>query len=110
MINLFIHDLSIETLVETPDNQGGFIKSHSFLQSFKGRIRPASAKEIEIGAKKEVVITNIGYIPSTIVIKNEDKVLFNNGEKVFKVISVRTPSLLNHHLEIELEEVIGRDN
>ncbi len=103
--NLYIHDLQIQRKVVERLSDGSFQESWQVVANIKGRVVPASLQVQEFYAAAKD-LKNVRYIVFCDVedIQENDIILF--GEKQMKVINVREPSHMGHHLEIDCEEII----
>jgi len=87
----------------TQDGQGGFIKSPEPVFTFRGRLRPATVREQMIAAEWQAHVTHILYAEAPLDIERHDRV--EGAGKNLRVVGVRDPSTMGHHLEIDCEEV-----
>lgn len=103
--NLYIHDLQIQRKVVERLSDGSFQESWKIIANIKGRVVPASLQVQEFYAAAKD-LKNVRYTVFCDVedIQENDIILF--GEKQMKVVNVREPSHMGHHLEIDCEEII----
>jgi head-tail adaptor len=87
----------------TQDGQGGFTKSPEPVLSFMGRLRPATVKEQISGAEWQAHVTHVLYAEASLPVTRHDQV--EGAGKNLRVVGVRDPSNMGHHLEIDCEEI-----
>lgn len=99
--------LTIQRKSGSPDGQGGHTLTYSDIGSTRGRIRPASSTERTIAEAWDALVSHVGYTPAGVDVRRDDRITTdNNGDTLyFRVKAVRNPSLKNHHLEIDLEQM-----
>lgn len=91
-----------------PDGQGGFNRNIDPSNppapnaTTKGRIRPATAREINLGSRWDAVVTHVLY--TRLVDIRRDDILDVQGDW-FRVQSVREPSKMGHHYEVDCEQI-----
>lgn len=101
---MFIH--RFEALRNAPvlDGQGGGTASKSKVYDFKGRLRPASAKEVEYAEQLQQNVTHILYTRKSIALRPSDEVI-GAGHAV-RVQAERYLSRPSHHREYLCEQVV----
>lgn len=102
MNNLFIHDITIERKAMHINDDGSFTEEYQIIGTAKARVTPASirVREFYQAGQEKVNVSHVIYTEFWNV-QAGDIILFQ--EQQFKVIAVRNPSYMNHHLEIDCE-------
>ena len=100
---LYNHTLTLQSLTETADSQGGVTTTWTSMGSFSARISPLSAAERLLQNKVTEGITHRIYCDSMDVIE-ADRILW--GDLVFEIKGIRNPSEAFSHLEIDVNEVV----
>lgn len=102
--NLYIHDLQIQRKVVERLSDGSFQESWQVIKTMKGRVIPSSlqVRQFYSAAKEQA---NVQYIVfcDVVDLQVNDVILFR--DKKLKVVNVREPSNMGHHLEIDCELV-----
>jgi len=106
MSSLFLlllnHRFTISRRQLASDGQGGWAETWVVQGSAQGRMRPASAQEIEIARQLQREITHVLYVPAGTDIARGD--LIEGGGITVEVLGVREPSLAAHHLQVDCHE------
>jgi len=98
--------MQLQRLTVTKDSDGSIIETWAALQNFTGGLHRSKGNE-RLGADRSIVYsTHVFYIdfPVGVTITEKDRFLY--GTRVFDIVIVRNPANMNHHLEIELLEVV----
>lgn len=105
MNQVFNKSLRLYRTARLPDGQGGHSLSEALVMSGPGRARPLSAREAVYGGY--ALGTNVlrFYTEADFDARVGDIIRCTDDEKVYRVTSVRNPSLASHHLEVETVEV-----
>ena len=96
--------LTLQTLTETDDGQGGVTSVWSDTGSFKARISSLSAQERMAQDKMTTFATHRVYCDNMNV-TTADRIKW--GSYYFKIIGIKNPSEAFHHLEIDVVEIDG---
>jgi SPP1 family predicted phage head-tail adaptor len=99
---LFNNTLTLQTLTETDDGQGGITTSWTNGGSFRGRISPLTSQERMAQDKTGQETTHKIYCDNMTVIP-KDRIKW--GDVYFEIIGIINPSEMYHHLEIEVREI-----
>lgn len=104
---LFFHDYKVERKSYNPDGKGNFVFEWEEVQKNIGVLRRTSMSERIIADQFNPNLSHILYTKADANIKAEtDRIIFTfDKEKAYFVIGIRNPSLMDHHLEINLEEM-----
>jgi len=100
--SLLNHSFSISRRQLAPDGQGGWLETWVARGSVPGRMRPATAQEIEIARQAQREITHILYVLADADIARGD--LVEGGGVTVEVLGIREPSLAAHHLQVDFRE------
>ncbi len=95
-------NLTLQTLVETADSQGGMVYTWTDAGSFRGRISPLSARE-RLMQNKETMTTTHRIFCDPMIVTPKDRIKW--GDYYFEIIGVTNPSEMYHHLELECREI-----
>jgi SPP1 family predicted phage head-tail adaptor len=101
-LSLLNNTFTISRLAPTSDSHGGWVEAWAEIGSARGRMRPASATEIEIARQQQREITHVLYVVWGTDIARGD--LVDGGGVTVKVLGVREPSLAGHHLQVDCRE------
>ena len=94
--------LTLQSLTETADGQGGVTSVWEDVGSFRGRISPLTAQERLLQNKETMTTTHRIYCdPMTVTPKDRIKW----GSYYFEIIGITNPSEIYHHLEIDVREI-----
>jgi SPP1 family predicted phage head-tail adaptor len=97
---LYNRDVEVQRIARTTDSQGGWTSAYSSLETVKGRIRPVSYEERVVGGQERATVTHVLYVATTTDIQRSDHVIIDS--LTYLVDAVRTPSVSDHHLEVDL--------
>jgi len=99
---LFNNTLTLQSLTETDDSQGGVTTTWTDTGSFNARISPLSSQERMMQDKATNTTTHRIYCDPMDVMPN-DRIKW--GSYYFEILGITNPSELYHHLEIEAREI-----
>ena len=94
--------LTLQTLTETSDDQGGVTSTWTDAGSFRGRISPLSSQERLMQDKTLNTTTHRVYCDPIDIMPN-DRIKW--GDYYFEITGIRNPSEAYHHLEIDVREI-----
>jgi len=101
--SLFISMFTQSRMSRTADGQGGWAESWSDMGTIDGRMRPATATEQVVAMQRQVGISHVLYCDAEVEVLREDRL---TGEgRTWRVVAVREPSHMGHHLDIDCEEL-----
>src|SRR3990167_10637390 len=89
--------LTIQTLAESPDGQGGVTKVWTDLGSFRGRISPLTSQERLMQDKTLNTTTHKIYCDN-MTVDPTNRIKW--GTYYFEITGITNPSEMYHHLEI----------
>ncbi len=96
---LYIHTWTQTRKVRTADGQGGWTAAPVVIDTFPGRMRPASAAEKTVALQQQAEISHVFYCSPQRDVQRGD---WLTGEGItVEVIAVREPSYIGHHLEVD---------
>lgn len=101
--SLLNNDFTVKRNDRQSDGQGGFLESPVLVGIYKGRVRPASAREASVAGHWQSQVTHVLYMEAPKDIQRHD--LVEGAGLVLRVVDVREPSKANEHLEIYCEQV-----
>ena len=101
---LFNNTLTLQTLTETADGQGGVTTAWADAGSFKGRISSLSTQE-RMAQDKETAFYTHKIFCDPMLVTHKDRIKW--GSYYFEIIGISNPSELYHHLEIQARELVG---
>ncbi len=99
---LYNQILTLQSLTETSDDQGGIVKTWADVGSFKGRISPLNSQERIMQNKSTNTTTHKIYCDPMAVLP-DDRIKW--GTYYFEIIGITNPSELYSHLEIDCREI-----
>jgi len=99
---LLNNTLTLQTLTETTDSQGGVIASWADGGSFKARISPLTNQERLIQNKVTDVCTHHIYCDN-MTVTTADRIKW--GDVYFTIVGIINPSEAYDHLEIMVREI-----
>lgn len=99
---LFNNTLTLQTLTESDDGQGGVTTAWADVGSFRARISPLSSQERLMQDKTTNTTTHKIYCDN-MTVTPKDRIKW--GDYYFEVIGITNPSESYHHLEIETREI-----
>jgi SPP1 family predicted phage head-tail adaptor len=94
--------LTLQTLTETADGQGGVTSVWTNAGSFRARISPLTSQERLIQNKETMTTTHKVYCDPMLVTP-KDRIKW--GDYYFEIIGITNPSEAYHHLEIDVREI-----
>ncbi len=83
---------------------GAALKTYATGAAFVGRLRPLSGKEIVASEREGVRITHRIYCNTVNDVRQTDRL--THGGKVFEVRFISDPMSMNHHQQIDAEEML----
>ncbi len=101
---LFNQTLTLQTLTEITDSQGGVTQAYTDSGTFRGRISALSLKERQMQDKTTNITTHKIYCDN-MTISLRDRIKW--GSYYFIIMGITNPSEAYHHLEIEVREVVN---
>ncbi|MDZ4346861.1 MAG: phage head closure protein [Candidatus Binatia bacterium] len=101
--SLLIDSFVISRESQADDTQGGWTVSWVDVVTIDGRLRPASASEREVAQQEQSKLSHVLYCEVDVDIVRGN--LVTGAGKTVKVIAVREPSHMGHHLEVDCEEI-----
>ncbi len=100
---LFNNTLTLQTLTETDDGQGGVTTSWTNVGSFRARISPLTNQERLIQNKVTDVCTHHVYCDN-MTVTTADRIKW--GTIYFTIVGIINPSEAYDHLEIQVQEIL----
>jgi SPP1 family predicted phage head-tail adaptor len=100
---LFNNTLTLQTLAETADGQGGTTSVWTDAGSFRARISSLSAQERLIQNKTTAVSTHKIFCDS-MTVTTADRIKW--GDVYFQITGITNPSEAYHHLELLVTEIL----
>lgn len=101
--SLMIHSINVLRRNGSSDGAGGFTLEFAPIASgIKGRIRPASSSEINLGDRWDAAVSHVAYMRPRDV-RRDDRLQL--GDIIFRVIAVQEPSRMGHHLEVMCQQI-----
>ncbi len=94
--------LTLQSITETADLQGGVTKEWTDIGSFKGRVSPLTAQERLMQNKETMLTTHRIYCDPMDIMPN-DRIKW--GTYYFEIIGITNPSEKYSHLEIDAREI-----
>ncbi len=94
--------LTLQSVAETDDLQGGVTKVWTDIGSFRGRISPLTTQE-RLMQNKETMTTTHRIYCAPMTVTPKDRIKW--GTYYFEIIGITNPSELYSHLEIEVREI-----
>jgi len=95
--------LTLQSVTETADGQGGVTQTWEDAGSFRGRISTLSAQERLMQDKTTNTTTHRVYCDNMTVDPN-DRIKW--GSYIFEITGITNPSSAYDHLEIDVREII----
>jgi SPP1 family predicted phage head-tail adaptor len=102
---LFNDWFAISRRERVSDGQGGWPVGWASVGLVRGRIRPATAAEIESAAQQQRQITHVLYVLPVAGVARGDRVASSDLTLTVDVQGVRDPSHAGHHWEVDCVEV-----
>jgi len=99
---LYNNTLTLQTLTETADGQGGVTQAWTNGGSFRARISPLSNEEYMKQDKTTEICTHIIYCDN-MTITAENRLIW--GSVSFEITGIINPSEAYDHLEIQVREL-----
>jgi len=99
---LLNHTLTLQTLTETDDGQGGTTSAWADSGTFKARISSLSAQERMAQDKTTTYATHRVYCDN-MTVTTADRIKW--GSYYFEIKGIKNPSEIYHHLEIDVLEL-----
>ena len=99
---LFNHTLTLQTLTETDDGQGGITSAWADSGTFRARVSPLTSQERLMQDKNTNTTTHKIYCDNMTV---SPKDRFKWGSYYFEITGIVNPSEMYHHLEIHAREI-----
>ncbi len=99
---LLNNTLTLQTLTETDDGQGGVTTSWGGDSLFKARISPLSSQERLLQNKTTQTTTHRIYCDN-MTVTTKDRIKW--GDIYFEIIGIINPSEAYDHLEIDAKEI-----
>jgi len=101
---LLNNTLTLYTLAETDDGQGGVTSVWTSGGSFKGRISSLSSQE-RMSQDKVTSISTHKIFCDNMTVNVDDRIYW--GSVVFEITGIVNPSEAYHHLEIFVRELVS---
>src|SRR5438128_4088256 len=108
---LFNHDFIVARVTRLEDGQGGYTLEFADLPGMpiRGVLTPATSTERLIAAQQQARVTHTFYCLPTDIARGDQVRVADASPSglpypVVYVVDVRNPNLLDHHLEISVEE------
>ena len=95
--------ISVQRNTEVADGQGGFLQGWAVIAEERGRVRPATGKEMEIARNLQGVVTHITYLRAAAPVQSGDRLLVN--DITLRVHAIRQPALAGRFIAIDCEEL-----
>lgn len=99
---LYNNTLTLQSLTETDDGQGGVTTSWGGDSLFKARISPITSQERMLQNKAMQTTTHRIYCDN-MAVTTKDRIKW--GDVYFEIIGITNPSEAYHHLEIDCREM-----
>src|SRR3972149_1374147 len=99
---LFNQTLTLQTLTEAADGQGGSASTWADAGSFRGRISPLTSQE-RLTQDKTLNTTTHTIYCDNMSVSPKDRIKW--GTFYFEILGITNPSELYHHLEISVREI-----
>ena len=99
---LLNNTLTLQTLTETDDGQGGMAKEWADAGGFRARISPLTNQERILQDKATQVCTHHIYCDN-MAITTADRIKW--GEVYFEITGIINPSEAYDHLELDVKEI-----
>ena len=100
---LFNNTLTLYTLAETDDGQGGTTSVWTSSGSFRGRISSLSSQE-KMAQDKLTNIATHKIFCGNMTVSPDDRIYW--GTVIFEITGIVNPSEAYHHLEIFVRELV----
>ena len=101
---LYIHTVTVARPTRTSDGQGGWALGYEDAGAVVGRLRPATPSEIVSADQQQGKVSHVFYCSPEADIRRGDLLSGVSGQ-VVEVVTVREPSHMAHHLEIDCLEI-----
>ena len=101
-VGLFNNTLTLQTLTETDDGQGGATVSWGGDSLFKARVSPLSSAERLLQNKVGQFTTHRIYC-NNMTVTTKDRIKW--GDVYFEIVGIINPSEAYDHLEIDAKEI-----
>jgi len=101
---LFNNTLTLQSLTETDDGQGGITVAWVDVGNFKARISPLSSQERMLQNKTIQTTTHRIYC-NNMTVTTKDRIKW--GDYYFEIIGITNPSEAYDHLEIDARDIYG---
>ncbi len=99
---LFNNTLTLQTLTESDDLQGGVTQAWADFGSFKARISPISSQERMLQNKATQTTTHRIYC-NNMLVTTADRIKW--GDVYFEIVGITNPSEAYDHIEIDAREI-----
>lgn len=99
---LLNNTLTLQSLTETDDGQGGVTQTWADVGSFKARVSPLSSQERLMQDKTTNTTTHKIYC-NNLTVTPVDRIKW--GTVYFEITGITNPSEAYHHLEIDVREI-----
>lgn len=99
---LYNQTLTLQTLTETADGQGGVTVVWADAGTFRARISPLTSQERMMQNKSTNATTHTIYCDNMSV-SPKDRIKW--GTFYFEILGITNPSEAYHHLEIQVREI-----
>ena len=100
---------TIQSVTRTSDGKGGSTESWGTVITLRGVLQPINAVE-RLGPDKETnYSTHMFYISYVLTTTITTFMRLIVGTRTFRIEFVKNPSNKNHHLELELLEIVTRE-
>ena len=99
---LLNNTLTLQTLTETVDGQGGVTQAWADSGTFRARISPLTSQERTMQDKNTNTTTHRIYC-NNMAVSPKDR--FKWGDYYFEITGITNPSEMYHHLEIDVREI-----
>jgi SPP1 family predicted phage head-tail adaptor len=94
--------LDLESILDTPDGQGGVTQSHAVSASLWARIEPLQADSEELGGVERQTVTHRIWIRHSDAARPGDR--FRKGARVFTISTVHDPDESGRYLVCRVKE------
>jgi SPP1 family predicted phage head-tail adaptor len=96
--------LTLQSKTDTSDSAGGFATTWTTISTISGVLTQARGSEQNRTNRTVVYSTHTFFCEKPSSITEKDRFIYDS--RVFNIVMIRNPGNMNHHLEIDLLEVV----